>query len=157
MDLTEDVYAEIGRIAVNAAGLEERIVMLLVMMSGTDENPDSLIQKPSAVIRDRLRAVADEHPDADLGRDVVEWLDTAQDLLQMRNSLIHAEWVELVGVEGGARPAALHSKSGSMIPADFIPGLRLPENLRAAWEAGRPLSDRAAIHLGVLNPHSEAD
>jgi hypothetical protein len=152
MDLPEDVYVEIGRIAVNAAGLEERIVMLLVMMSDSQGEADELLQKPSMLVRERLRAAAEAHPDVELGSDVVEWLDEAQELLNMRNSLIHAEWIELIGVQGGTRPAALHSKSGSMIPAEFIPGLHLPERLRTAWEAGRPLGDRAAIHAGWLKP-----
>lgn len=152
MELTDQVYAEIGRIAVNAAGLEERIVMLLVLVSGNRGNPDELIQKPSKVVRDALRRAADEHAEPELGREVTEWLSEAEELLKTRNSLIHAEWVNVVGVNGGEIPTALHSKSGSMIPAEYIRGLHLAQRIREAWEAGGPLANRAAIHAGVLRP-----
>jgi hypothetical protein len=139
MDLSDEVFTEIGRITVGAAGIEQLIAKLCAAMTQNELSADELMRGPSKKSRDQLRRAAREHGDQELGQAVEIWLTEITGLLEARNSIIHAEWISLIGVKGGETPAALHSKSASIVPADYIEGLGLPRRLQNAAEKGRGL------------------
>lgn len=149
MQLDEEAYAEIGRVAVEAAGLEWRVITLLILMRGNEGDEEEMLRESNSRWRKELKKVAASHEDAELGTDVVAWTSRAEDLLEERHRLIHAQWVNVV--RGGERiPTAMHRRSRTFTAVADVPILGLADRLKDCWAAGGPFVHRAGVHCGLL-------
>jgi hypothetical protein len=152
-DLPDAVYEELGKIAVRGAGLEQQVVTMLVLANGNSGEPDALLRRPSGANRNALRSAARDHlGDPQLRESVLTWLDSAEQLLEERNALMHAEWVHVHRVDGGEPYlSALHSKSTSMIPAPTIPARKLADRIQAALDTGAVHVRNLAVNCGLFS------
>jgi hypothetical protein len=82
LQLDEETYAEIGRVAVEAAGLEWRVVTLLILMRGNEGDEGEMLRESNSRCRKELKSVAASHEDAELGTEVVAWTRRADGLLE---------------------------------------------------------------------------
>ncbi len=139
-----DISAEVGRVAIAAARVDEMFVRLLeVMHCGPVQDRNFLLKRNSSRLRDDCKQQINSLFQGDIRRAAVAAVDSAYASLERRHEVMHTIWT-LSGRDGMTTVSEMVAAAESADPESALQSLSTRDIDTTAWRTVHPKSGAPA-------------